>query len=69
MHNPQARTADGVLLVCGVFMGTYLWSGVLSAATCAIKKETGSRSFRYMNKVFGGILTLFGTVVFLKWFV
>lgn len=60
-----SRPADGIALVCGVFIGTYLWWGTLSAATCALKKKTGNRSFRAMNKVFGGILTLFGAVVFL----
>ena len=33
-----------------------------------IRKKTGCRSFRHMNKVFGGILTVFGAVVFLKIF-
>lgn len=61
-----ARPADGASLVCGVFIGTYLWWGTLSAATCAIKKKTGRRSFQAMNKVFGGVLTLFGAVVFLR---
>lgn len=59
---------DGIGLVCGVFIGTYLWWGTLSGATCAIKKRTGDRTFRYMNKVFGGILIAFGAVVFLQLF-
>lgn len=63
-----AGPIDGALLVCGVFIGTYLWWGALSAVTCAVKKKTGNRSFRYINKVFGGILTLFGGVVFLRIF-
>lgn len=61
-----AGLMDGVSLVCGVFAGTYLWWGLLTAATCAIKKKTGDQSVRIMNKVFGGILTLFGAVVFLR---
>lgn len=60
--------AQGAGLVCGVFTGTYLWWTTLSAATWAIKKKTGSRSFKAMNKVFGGILTVFGTVIFLQTF-
>lgn len=63
-----AGLLDGIGLVCGVFIGTYIWWTTLSAATCAIKKKAGSRSFRYMNKVFGGILTVFGAVVFLRLF-
>lgn len=57
---------QGASLVCGVFVGTYLWWTMLSAATCVVKKKTGSRSFQAMNKVFGGVLTVFGAVVFLR---
>lgn len=61
-----ARQMDGIMLVWGVFIGTYLWWGTLTFATCVIKKKTGNRSFTAMNKVFGGILILFGTVIFLR---
>lgn len=57
---------DGISLVCGVFIGTYLWWGTLSAVTCTIKAKTKLQSFRYMNQAFGTILTLFGTAVFLR---
>lgn len=63
-----AKPADGISLVCGVFIGTYLWWGALSAVTCAIKMKAGNQSFRAMNKVFGGILTLFGAMVFWRLF-
>lgn len=59
---------QGTCLVCGVFAGTYIWWTALSSATCAVKKKAGSRSFRYMNKVFGGILVIFAAVVFLRMF-
>lgn len=61
-------TFDGVGLVSGVFLGTCFWWTALSGATCVIKKKMGSRSFRYMNKVFGGVLTVFGAIVFLRLF-
>lgn len=57
---------DGISLVCGVFIGTYLWWGTLSAVTCTIKAKTKLQNFRYMNQAFGTILTLFGTAVFLR---
>lgn len=57
---------DGICLVCGVFIGTYLWWGTLSVVTCTIKAKTKLQSFRYMNQAFGTILTLFGTAVFLR---
>lgn len=60
-----AGVMDGVSLVGGVFVGTYLWWISLSAATCVIKRKTQNRGFRSMNKVFGGILSVLGVVVFL----
>lgn len=61
-----AGLRDGISLVCGVFIGTYLWWGTLSVVTCAIKAKTKLQSFLYMNQVFGTILTLFGATVFLR---
>lgn len=63
-----AGPMEGASLVWGVFIGTYLWWGILTAATCAVKRKTGGQSLRSMNKIFGGILTLFGAVVFLRIF-
>lgn len=64
----DAGAFSGALLVGGVFLGTYIWWGTLSAVTCVIKKKTGNRSFRTMNKVFGSILALIGVVVILRLF-
>lgn len=57
---------DGISLVCGVFIGTSLWWGTLSAATRAVRMKTGNHGFPHMNQVFGTILTLFGAAVFLR---
>lgn len=57
---------DKINLVCGVFIGTCLWWGVLAAATRVLRMKAGNRGFLYMNQVFGTILTLFGGAVFLR---
>lgn len=57
---------DGIQLVCGVFIGTYIWWGTLSAVTSAIKKRTKNYSFRRMNILFGSILSLFSLTIFAK---
>lgn len=57
---------DGISLVCGVFIGTYIWWGTISAATCAVRMKTEKRGFFCMNQVFGAVLALFGIVVFLR---
>ena len=56
----------GVLLAAGVFIGTYIWWGSLSAVVSLIKNKTEHYSLRHMNKIFGVILTAFGAAVFIK---
>lgn len=58
----------GILLVVGVFIGTCIWWGSLSAAVSLIKKKTENYSLCHMNKIFGTILTAFGAAVFIKTF-
>lgn len=62
----KAGWVGGIQLVAGVFVGTYIWWGLLSAAVSIIKKKMKNRSFPYMSKVFGSILILFGIAVYIK---
>lgn len=62
----QAGAAAGIQLVCGVFIGTYLWWGVLSAGTGIWKKRMKENGLRNMNRIFGVILILFGFVVLIR---
>lgn len=59
---------NGVLLVAGVFTGTFIWWGTLSGVVCVIKRKSGNRGLPYMNKIFGVILILFSVVIFAKVF-
>jgi len=59
---------QGIQLVCGVFIGTYIWWSGLSAAVCIIRKKTQNYNLYYINKIFGALLILFATIVFLKIF-
>lgn len=60
--------AQGLALVCGVFIGTYLWWGALTGLAGIVKKKAKRFRFRQLNLIFGGILCLFGLVVFLRMF-
>lgn len=60
----QLNLFQGMQLVCGVFIGTYIWWGMLSVATNALKKKVNS--FCKLNRVFGVVLALFGTAVFAR---
>lgn len=62
------RWSDGILLVAGVFLGTYFWWGTLSAITQFIKRRAAKFQLRTMNRIFGGILCAFGILVFVRLF-
>lgn len=64
----QSRLFQGIMLVGGVFIGTYLWWGMLTAVTSIVKKKARRFGFRYMNRIFGMVLCLFGAVVLLRAF-
>ena len=57
---------QGAKLIVGVFIGTYIWWGTLSAFVCYMKGKTQRNQLGYMNKIFGIILCLFGAAVFIK---
>ncbi len=58
--------SGGIQLVLGVLLGTLLWWCVLVAAANFLKKKKGGGGFKHMNKVFGVVLILFGTIVFVR---
>lgn len=64
--NGNIGTNQGIQLVAGVFVGTYIWWTTLSAFVCFIKRRTENHSFHSMNRVFGTILSLFGAAIFVK---
>lgn len=64
----QSGPFQGIMLVSGVFIGTYIWWGALTAATSIIRRKAGKFGFRHMNRVFGMVLCLFGAVVLVRTF-
>lgn len=64
----QSGPFQGIMLVSGVLIGTYLWWGALTAATGIIRKKAGKFGFRCMNRVFGMVLCLFGAIVLVRTF-
>lgn len=66
--SPNAGLFRKILLVIGVLIGTYIWWGALSTLTNTIRKKTKNFDFRYLNRIFGTILCLFGVVVLLPTF-
>ncbi len=61
---------EGAALVCGVFVGTYIWWTALSAATCGIRRRTEkNHSLKTMNQVFGILFILFAVSIALNTFI
>lgn len=58
----------GILLVGGVFLGTFIWWGILAAATEALKRKAKQIDLTKLNKVFGAILSLLGVAVLIGFF-
>lgn len=61
----QTELIQGIGLVCGVFLGTYIWWGTLSGAVALLKKKAALHRLQGMNRFFGVALILFGVVVLL----
>ncbi|BFL47955.1 LysE family translocator [Lactonifactor longoviformis] len=67
--NGETGIFEGIGLVCGVFLGTYIWWGTLSGVTALFKKKSKKNHLSIMNRVFGVLLILFGTVVMVRNFI
>lgn len=60
---------EGLLLVLGVFCGTYLWWGVLTLAASMARKKAAAIDPARMNRIFGFILCLLGAGICFRCFV
>lgn len=65
----QTGIKEGICLVCGVLIGTYLWWGTLSGIVTVLKKKTKSNRLPIMNRIFGTALSIFGAVVLVRTFI
>ncbi|MCH1983129.1 LysE family transporter [Ruminococcus sp. OA3] len=65
----QTGLKEGICLVCGVFIGTYLWWGTLSGIVTVWKKKAKNNRFPIMNRIFGTALSIFGAVVLVQHFI
>lgn len=60
----QLQIHQGFLLIVGVFLGTYLWWGMLSLGANGLRKKV--EHYYQLNQVFGLILTLLGIIFLVK---
>lgn len=57
---------EGILLVAGVFMGTYLWWGTLTGLILWMKRKMKKIKINTINRIFGGVLSTFGIVILVR---
>ncbi len=64
----QTGLAEGIGLVCGVFIGTYIWWGTLFRCSGHVQEKIKKDYLPVVNRIFGLILILFGTVILVRSF-
>lgn len=57
---------EGILLVTGVFIGTYIWWGTLTIGTEKLKKRAKQIDPVRLNKIFGMLLFMFGAGILIR---
>lgn len=57
---------EGIFLVAGVFIGTYLWWGTLTGLILWMKRKMKKLKMTSINRIFGVVLSAFGIVVLIS---
>lgn len=60
---------EGILLVTGVFIGTYIWWGSLTIGTEKLKKRAKQVNTMRINKIFGMVLFVLGTGILIQFMI
>ncbi|MDE6834543.1 MAG: LysE family transporter [Ruminococcus sp.] len=64
--NGRQGFLNSIILIPGIFIGTFLWWIILPFITERIKKKHGIKSFDKLNKIFGFILISFSIILLQK---
>jgi len=54
-------------LVLGVFVGSAAWWLLLSGGVSLLRSRFDARAMRWVNRISGGIITIFGALALLSW--
>ncbi len=63
------RISEGILLILGVFTGTYIWWGMLAFVTEYLSRKAKNINMNKLNKVFGLMLTAIGGAILVEFLV
>lgn len=64
--NGELGWKEGIFLVTGVFIGTYIWWGSLTIGTEKLKKRAKQVNPMRLNKIFGMILFVLGAGILIQ---
>lgn len=65
----KMKWGEGILLVTGVFIGTFIWWGILSIGTQKLKKQAKPVNPMKLNRVFGVLLLLLGSGILIQFII
>lgn len=65
----QTGIKESILLVAGVFIGTYFWWSILTFGTDLLKRKSKVWNSEKLNKLFGIVLTAIGGIILIGFFI
>ncbi len=64
----ETGVKESILLVAGVFIGTYFWWGILTFGTDMLRRKAKIWNSKRLNNLFGTILTVIGGIIIVGFF-
>ena len=64
----ETGVKESILLVAGVFIGTYFWWGILTFGTDMLRRKAKIWNSERLNSLFGTILTVIGGIIIVGFF-
>ena len=60
---------QGISLIAGILVGTLCWWSALSGAVAYFRKKVTDHIYKWLNRILGGLMTLFGVVMIIQGFI
>jgi len=67
LANTSGNYFSAAILVLGVFVGSALWWLLLSGGVSLFRDRFKARELRWVNRISGAIITIFGALALLSW--
>lgn len=67
LASTSGNYVSAATLVLGVFVGSAAWWLLLSGGVSLLRSRFDARAMRWVNRISGGIITIFGVLALLSW--